>query len=152
MAIPPWTHVPCTRFIIYFKPDATWAHPSQLHCCMYLSSFPSRLRPCDVSVEPPRHTCFSNRSDYFFLATLTPPRLIRVQAVAAFGHPAWLTARKWVMMLSAFPFLTADEFEHACRALANRSCTSATHGGWSSIRLVTQVFPIGTLSTTGIND
>ncbi|KAJ5443879.1 uncharacterized protein N7458_007751 [Penicillium daleae] len=43
--------------------------------------------------------------------------------------------------LSAFPFLTPDEFDAACRALAERtrSCTAAQlDGGWSSARLVTQ--------------
>lgn len=46
--------------------------------------------------------------------------------------------------LSAFPFLTPDEFDAACRALAERtrSCTAAQlDGGWSSARLVTQVYP-----------
>jgi hypothetical protein len=45
--------------------------------------------------------------------------------------------------LSAFPFLTPDEFDAACRALAERtrSCTAAQlDGGWSSARLVTQVY------------
>ncbi|KAJ5364440.1 uncharacterized protein N7496_010153 [Penicillium cataractarum] len=44
--------------------------------------------------------------------------------------------------LSAFPFLTPDEFDSACRALAERtrSCTAAqVDGGWSSVRLVTQI-------------
>lgn len=50
--------------------------------------------------------------------------------------------------LSTFPFLTALEFAHACRVLADRACTCTTglegleeggEGGWSSIRLVTQV-------------
>ncbi|OOQ86074.1 autophagy-related protein Atg10 [Penicillium brasilianum] len=45
------------------------------------------------------------------------------------------------LSLSAFPFLTPDEFGSACRALAERtrSCTAAqVDGGWSSVRLVTQ--------------
>ncbi|KAJ5973994.1 hypothetical protein N7481_011204 [Penicillium waksmanii] len=49
--------------------------------------------------------------------------------------------------LSTFPFLTALEFAHACRVLADRACACTTGlegleggavGGWSSIRLVTQ--------------
>ncbi|KAJ5085646.1 Atg10p [Penicillium argentinense] len=42
---------------------------------------------------------------------------------------------------SAFPLLTADEFERACRVLVDRACTCTTaqgEGGWSSTRLVTQ--------------
>jgi len=38
--------------------------------------------------------------------------------------------------LSAFPFLTAGDFDEACRDLADRACTCAA---WSSLRLVTQV-------------
>ncbi|KAJ5195129.1 Autophagy-related protein 3 [Penicillium cinerascens] len=37
--------------------------------------------------------------------------------------------------LSAFPFLTAGDFEWACRDLADRTCGC---GGWSSVRLVTE--------------
>ncbi|CAI7652151.1 unnamed protein product [Penicillium manginii] len=48
--------------------------------------------------------------------------------------------------LSTFPFLTALEFAHACRVLADRACNldcttgleGLEGGGWSSIRLVTQ--------------
>ena len=46
--------------------------------------------------------------------------------------------------LATFPFLTPDEFDCACRALVERvrSCTAAqVEGGWSSARLVTQVYP-----------
>ncbi|KAK5796785.1 hypothetical protein VI817_006069 [Penicillium citrinum] len=41
---------------------------------------------------------------------------------------------------TTFPFLTALEFERACRGLVDRVCTCTTglEGGWSSIRLVTQ--------------
>lgn len=83
------------------------------------------------------------------LSPLITPRFGQVEAVAAFGHTAWLTAPEsgdllLAIMLSAFPFLTAEEFEDACRALADRACSSATDGGWSSIRLVTQVFLCGT--------
>ncbi|KAJ5157544.1 uncharacterized protein N7482_008644 [Penicillium canariense] len=44
-------------------------------------------------------------------------------------------------VLSAFPYLTPDEFDCACRALVDRagSCTAAqTDGGWSTLRLVSQ--------------
>lgn len=50
------------------------------------------------------------------------------------------------MVLSAFPFLTADEFDAACQTLADQGCVSASDGCWASIRFVTQVFPIVTLS------
>ncbi|KAJ5678607.1 hypothetical protein N7462_006851 [Penicillium macrosclerotiorum] len=42
--------------------------------------------------------------------------------------------------LSAFPFLTAAEFERACRALIDRADRAATpkDGGWPASRLVTQ--------------
>ena len=43
-----------------------------------------------------------------------------------------------VNALSAFPFLTAGDFDWACRDLAERACG----GGWSSARLVTQVNPL----------
>ncbi|KAJ5123420.1 hypothetical protein N7448_009517 [Penicillium atrosanguineum] len=39
-----------------------------------------------------------------------------------------------VNALSAFPFLTAGDFDWACRDLADRACG----GGWPSARLVTQ--------------
>ncbi|OKP08578.1 hypothetical protein PENSUB_5565 [Penicillium subrubescens] len=45
------------------------------------------------------------------------------------------------LSLSAFPFLTPDEFDRACRDLVERacSCTAAqADRGWSSVRLVTQ--------------
>lgn len=47
-------------------------------------------------------------------------------------------------MLSAFPFLTPEEFNCACQKFAERarSCTVAqAEGKWSSVRLITQVDP-----------
>lgn len=55
----------------------------------------------------------------------------------------WQKGEEWVMSCAwtTFPFLTALEFERACQGLVDRVCTCTTglEGGWSSIRLVTQV-------------
>ncbi|KAJ6113705.1 Atg10p [Penicillium sp. IBT 18751x] len=58
-------------------------------------------------------------------------------AEAASGDVIFDSPRfRWVMVnaLFAFPFLTAGDFDWACRDLADR----ASGGGWSSARLVTQ--------------
>lgn len=46
------------------------------------------------------------------------------------------------MGLSTFPFLTVDEFDRACRTLADRCISAQDLEGWSSLRLVTPVLPL----------